>query len=406
MTQEKGWKRSFLTILAGQAVSLATSGILQISIIFYLTEKTGSALVLSLSTLVGFLPQALLGPFIGVWIDRMSRKRVMIGADLFVALAAGIFAAYALMAEPPVWFVFLILFLRSVGTAFHMPAFSAATPLLVPEDMLTKCTGYSQSVASVSHIISPAAGAFFYAVWPLEKIALIDIAGALIACISVAVVKMPRREAGRAAPREGLLREMREALHALREHKGLTALLWISMLYAFVYMPVSALFPLMSMKYFGGTAAHAAATEVVFAAGMLAGGLILGAWGGFKRRPLTLCLSLLLMGAGLAVSGLLNKSGFVAFAACCAVMGFSAPFYGVQTALYQEKIRQEYLGRVFSLYLSTVSLAMPLGLLFAGAFAEKVGVHTWFLISGLCVGAIALAAWLLPSVRAIDRDRR
>lgn len=406
MITSTNWKKSYFTILTGQAISLVTSGILQLAIIFYLTEKTGSALVLSLSTLVGFLPQALLGPFIGVWIDRMSRKHVMIGADLFVAFAGGILALVALLAEPPVWFILCILFLRSVGTAFHTPAFSAATPLLVPEDMLTKCTGFSQSVTSVSHLVSPAAGAFFYAVWPLQSIALLDIAGAVIACITVAVISIPKHLADDAAPRGRYLEELKEAYTALRESKGLLSLLFIGMLYMFAFMPINALFPLMSMQYFNGTAAHAAAAEIVFAGGMLAGGLILGAWGGFKRRPLTMGLSIALMGVSLVVSGLLPQSSFILFAVCCAAMGLSAPFYGVQTAIFQEKIKQEYLGRVFSLSISAMSLSMPLGLLFAGAFAQEIGVHSWFFFSGIGVILIAVMALLLPSVRAIDRDRK
>ena len=82
------------------------------------------------------------------------------------------------------------------------------------------------------------------------------------------------------------------------------------------------------------------------------------------------------MGASLVVSGILPQENFVMFVVCCAAMGLSAPFYGVQTALYQEKIKQEYLGRVFSLSISSMSIAMPLGLVFAGAFAEQIGVHT------------------------------
>ncbi len=405
MSATTNWKRSYSTILAGQAVSLVTSGILQISIIFYLTQETGSALVLSLSTLVGFLPQALLGPFIGVWIDRMSRKRVLIGADLFIAFAGGILALVAILTKPPVWFILSVLFVRSVGTAFHTPAFSAVTPLLVPEDKLTKCTGYSQSVTSVSHLVSPAAGAFFFAVWPLENIVAIDILGAIFACVTVAVVAIPQYKADAAVSAGKYLDELKEAFVVLRENKGLFSLLWIGMLYMFAFMPINALFPLMSMQYFNGTAAHAAAVEIVFAAGMLVGGLILGAWGGFKKRPLTICMSIFLMGVSLAVSGLLPNTGFIAFAVCCAVMGLSAPFYGVQTALFQEKIKQEYLGRVFSLSISTMSISMPLGLLLAGAFAEKIGVHSWFFFSGIGIMAIALITWLIPSVKAIDRER-
>ncbi len=400
------WKRHYFTILLGQAISIITSGILQISIIFYLTEKTGSALVLSLSTMVGFLPQALLGPFIGVWVDRLSRKLVMIGADLFIAFAGGVLAVIAMFTELPVWLILLILFIRSIGTAFHTPALSAATPLLVPEDKLTKCAGYSQAISSISFILSPAAGAFFYAVWSLDKIIAIDIAGALLACITVAFVAIPRPTVSETAVSKNFMLEMKEGYLELRQNKGLFTLLWIGTLYMFLYMPINALYPLMSMQYFNGKPAHAAATEVAFAIGMLGGGLILGVWGGFKKKTRTICMSILLMGVSLVISGALPQESYVIFVVCCIFMGLSAPFYGVQTALYQERIKPEYLGRVFSLSMSTMSVSMPLGLLFAGAFAEQIGVHTWFLISGVGIMAIAVLAFYLPSIVAIDNNKR
>ncbi|MDF2645426.1 MAG: Antiporter protein [Paenibacillus sp.] len=79
---QQNWKRSFFTIWAGQAVSLITSSVLQMAIIWYLTDTTGSAMVLSMATMVGFLPQAILGTMIGVLVDRWNRKLIMIGGGL------------------------------------------------------------------------------------------------------------------------------------------------------------------------------------------------------------------------------------------------------------------------------------------------------------------------------------
>ena len=75
----------------------------------------------------------------------------------------------------------VVLLIRSAGTAFHSPAFSAATPMIVPKEELTKCAGYTQTMQAVSAIISPAAAAFLYAVWPLNAIILLDIVGAILA---------------------------------------------------------------------------------------------------------------------------------------------------------------------------------------------------------------------------------
>ena len=398
----KHWKRSYFTILSGEAVSMVTSGILQMAIIFYLTEKTGSALVLSLATFFGFLPQAVLGPFIGVWVDRWSRKFVMIGADLFIALAGVVLAVVAFRMDPPIWVVLGILFLRSVGAAFHTPAMSAITPLLVPEDQLVKMTGYSSSIQSISFLVSPALGALLYARWSMSAIVGLDVLGAVIASLFVAIIAIPKPPKTELTGTTSFFTDLKNGYVAIREEKGLFQMLWIGTLYMLVFMPINALFPLMSMGYFGGTTTHAAIAETAFSAGMLVGGLVLGVWGGFKRRILTLGLSVVLMGVGLAGSGLLPKEGFIGFAILCVVMGFSAPFHGVQAALFQERIAPECLGRVFSLSMSMMSLAMPIGLMLAGAFAEVIGVHTWFLISGILVIGISLLMMSMPAIRALD----
>ena len=401
------WKFKFYTIWAGQAVSLITSAILQMAIIFYLTEKTGSAMVLSMASLVGFLPYAVFGPAIGVLVDRHDRKKIMIGADLIIAAAGAVLAIVALYTELSVWMVMVVLFIRSIGTAFHSPALNAVTPLLVPEEQLTKCAGYSQSLQSISYIISPAAAALLYSVWKLNAIIAIDILGAMIASITVAIVSIPKLGDQVQSLKPNFLREMKEGIVALRQNKGLFALLLLGTLYTFVYMPINALFPLISMEYFNGTPVHISITEIAFASGMLVGGLLLGRLGNFEKRVLLITGSFFIMGASLAVSGLLPPSGFVIFVACCAVMGLSVPFYsGVQTALFQEKIKPEYLGRVFSLTGSIMSFAMPIGLILSGFYADRIGVNHWFLLSGILIICIAIVCPMITEIRKLDLKQK
>jgi len=401
---KRNWKRSFFIIWAGQAVSLITSAVLQMAIIWYLTDTTGSALVLSMATMVGFLPQAILGTMIGVLVDRWNRKLVMIGADLVIAVAGAILAGIALMVELPIWVVMVVLFIRSIGTAFHSPALNAVTPLLVPEDQLTKCAGYSQSVQSVSYILSPAIAAFLYAVWDLNAVIALDVLGAVVACVTVSFVAIPKQEGKSEIVQSSVIEEAKAGYIILKEKEGLFALLWIGALYCFVYMPVSALFPLMSMSYFGGTTTHASIVEIMFAVGMLVGGVLLSIWGGFKKRTISIISSFVAMGTALTMSGLLPTSGFLIFVICSTVMGLSAPFYnGVQMALFQEKIQPEYLGRVFGLLGSIMSLAMPLGLIVSGIFADKIGINHWFAFSGICILALALLSSVLLSMKKLDK---
>ena len=377
MEKYNNWKLKFYTIWAGQAVSLITSAILQMAIIFYLTEKTGSAMVLSMASLVGFLPYAVFGPAIGVLVDRHDRKKIMIGADLIIAAAGAVLAIVALYMELPIWMVMVVLFIRSIGTAFHTPALNAVTPLLVPEEQLTKCAGYSQSLQSISYIVSPAVAALLYSVWELNAIIAIDVLGAVIASITVAIVRIPKLGDQVQSLKPNFIREMKEGMAVLRQNKGLFALLLVGTLYMFVYMPINALYPLITMEYFNGTPMHISITEIAYASGMLIGGLLLGLFGNYQKRILLITASIFMM-------------------------GISSFYSGVQTALFQEKIKPEYLGRVFSLTGSIMSLVMPIGLILSGFFADRIDVNHWFLLSGILIICIAIVCPMITEIRKLD----
>lgn len=403
MTKYKNWKFKFYSIWTGQAISLITSAILQMAIVFYLTEKTGSAMILSMASLIGFLPYAIFGPAIGVLVDRYDRKKIMIGADLVIATAGAVLTIVSLYIDLPIWMVMAVLFIRSIGTAFHTPALNAITPLLVPEEHLTRCAGYSQSLQSISYILSPALAAFLYSIWELNAIIAIDVFGALIASITVAIVHIPKLVDSGQTIKPDFKREIKEGIDVLRLNKGLFALTLLGTLYTFIYMPINALFPLISMEYFNGTPVHVSITEIAFASGMLVGGLILAKLGSFEKRISLITGSFFIMGISLTVSGMLPQNGFVIFVVFCTMMGLSVPFYsGVQTALFQDRIKPEYLGRVFSLTGSIMSFAMPIGLIFSGFFADRIGVNHWFLISGILIIVIAIVCPMIPEVRKLD----
>lgn len=379
------WARSFFTIWTGQAFSLFGSSAAQFAIVWWLTEQTGSASVLAMAGMAGFLPQALIGPFAGVWVDRLSRKRVMIAADLFIAAASGAMAVTFLLGSPAPWVVYLVLFLRAVGSVFHAPAIQAAMPLLVPESELTRTAAWSQFLQSGSYMAGPVLGALMMAAFPMPAIMLADIVGALIAVTTLLAVRIPDPEQG-AARQPDLLGEMKEGLNLVVQNRALFLVTLSMTLFAVILLPVSSLFPLMVKGHFGGTAWHAGLVEFTFAGGMLVSSLLLGVWGGLPDRLAMVALSQFGLGASLAASGLLAPSAIVTFAAFSALMGFTGTLGNPScVALVQSSVPPESLGRVFALMTSLVSLATPFGLFVAGPVAEMVGVATWFLISGVLI---------------------
>ena len=370
------------------------------AIIWYLTDRTGSAAILSLATMVGFLPQAVLGPFIGVLIDRYNRKVIMILSDCFIASATLVLVVVGLYGELPIWIIMLVLFARSIGTTFHEPSLQAITPLIVPEEELTRCAGYSQTFESLSLLLSPAVAAILYGAWKTNLILLLDVAGAIIAVVTILFLNIPSLTKVEEVHQPNILREAKEGLTVLRKEHGMISLMLVASLYAMIYFPIGTLYPLISMSYFGGTFADSSIVEIAFALGTLLGSLVLGRWGNRIDKIGAIRSSIGVMGIGLVITGLLPPGGLKVFIGLAAIMGVTIPFYyGVLTSIYQTKMRPEFLGRVLSLSTSLQLIAMPLGLILSGSFAEVIGVEKWFLISGLLTIALALACVISPSIR-------
>ena len=325
----------------------------------------------------------------------------MIGADLIIAAAGAVLAIVALYMELPIWMVMVVLFIRSIGTAFHTPALNAVTPLLAAEEQLTKCAGYSQSLQSISYIVSPAVAALLYSVWELNAIIAIDVLGAVIACITVAIVRIPKLGDQVQSLKPNFIREMKEGMAVLRQNKGLFALLLVGTLYMFVYMPINALYPLITMEYFNGTPMYISITEIAYASGMLIGGLFRVIWELPKANLINNGIHFY-DGDKLNHLGLLPQSGFFIFVVCCAIMAFGSVLQRCANSSFQEKIKPEYLGRVFSLTGSIMSLAMPIGLILSGFFADRIGVNHWFLLSGILIICIAIVCPMITEIRKFD----
>lgn len=387
----------FWTIWAGQAFSILGSAAAGFAIVWWLTVETGSAMVLTMATMAVFLPQALIGPFAGVWIDRSSRKTVMIAADLLIAATSIILAIAFFIGNPPIWLIYTLLFIRGVGQSFHLPAMQAALPMFVPESELVKAGGWSGFIQSGSFMLGPVLGTFFMTVFSIPAVMLIDIIGAVIAVAALLLVVIPDPQVDPSA-RQHILSEMLDGWQEIKGNKALVLISIPVLLTCFIYIPLSAIFPLMTSQHFDGTAWHASLIEFLFAGGMLLSGLILGLWGGFKNKFLMINLSLLAMGVAIAASGALPSTAFWAFGILSVLMGAAGNFFNIPFIAYvQEVIPPASLGRVLTLLTSLMSLSTPLGLLVAGPFAENMGVAQWFLISGLAIMLAAVFGCLLTA---------
>lgn len=158
----ESWKKKFIVIWSGQLFSLLSSSIVGYSVMFWLSIETKSAEVLAYAVLATLLPQAVLGPVAGVYVDRWKRKQTMIAADSFVALCSLILGILFWQNQVHLGLIYVLMALRSVGNAFHAPAMQAVIPMLAPQTELMRIAGVNQALQSVSSIAGPALGACRY----------------------------------------------------------------------------------------------------------------------------------------------------------------------------------------------------------------------------------------------------
>ena len=398
------WKQKFAVLWVGQALSILTSMLSQYALIWYLTDLTGSSTVLSLATMAALLPQGILSLFTGAFADRFDRRTIMIAADGAIGAISLVLALMAWRVPLTPGPILLVAALRSVGGAFHAPCLQAVTPLIAPPEALTRCAGWSQGIQTVSMLLSPALAAALYAAVPLHWIILLDTLGAVFAICGLLLARLPALKVGDAGRKLRLWQDTREGFAVLRSHRWLWQLCLICALFSVAFMPVSALFPLMSMQYFGREAAAAALVETAFSVGMLAGSVLLGLWGGGKDKILTMTAAVLAMGGALAVTGVLPPSGFWWFAGLSLLMGVTCPFFNsVFMALIQERVEAQYLGRVLGLSGAMMTLASPIGLGATALLAEHTGLTLWFLLAGVVTLLCGGLMLLFPAVRTCGR---
>lgn len=399
----ENWKKTFFIIWLGQAFSFLGSSIVSFAIIWWITEKTGSATILMVSTLMSFLPQAILGPFIGVIVDRHSRKKIMILSDLSIAAATMFIVIAGIFGEIPIWLIMIVMFVRSIGSAFHSPSLSASIPLLVPEEYLTKAAGWNQMLIAGSQVIGPIIGAALFAFIDIGYIAIIDILGAIIAVLSLLIIKLPELNKTEITELH-VLKDMKEGFNALRRSKGIFKLSIIIALFQVAFVPLGTLFPLMSKNHFNGTAIDASIVEMTFGIGMVLGAVALGVFGCKKKKVITIIFSTIILGITVTISGFLPPSGFIIFAALSLIMGIAGTFCsGLYTALLQTEIDVNVLGRVFSIVSAIIVIATPLGMIIAAPISDTMGVASCFIIFGFASIICGITPLFIKDIMNIEK---
>jgi len=404
---QHSWWHTYLFIWSGQFVSMLSSTAVQFAIIIWLSLEYQSTQVLAYAGIAGLLPHALIGAFVGVFIDRWDRKKVMIFADAFIALCTLFMSVLMKNGETHLLTIYFLLACRSVGTAFHAPSFQAITPLIVPNEQLLRVAGINEILQSVSSIAGPVLGTIALVTLPIHQVLYMDIIGAIVAISSLFFVSIPKitERNVKKGTLKNMFHDLKLGIKTVLDNKGLSYLFLVVMISNIFFMPVVVLFPMLVTQHYGGGKFELGITETILGIGMLLGGLLLGIFKTKMSKVELINWTGIVVGICFIGSGIFPKSWFYEFLALILITGVtSSIFMAAFNATVQQIIVPNKLGRIFSIYLSFANVPSILGILGASFITQYVGVPMATIIAGFFTSIIATVSFLIPSLMNLERN--
>lgn len=383
-------KSRVMLFLISQCITLFGSTLVQMAIVWYVTIQTSSGAWVAAFTVCSYLPQFLISFVAGVWADRHSRKKLILGADSMIAFVTFLMA----LAMPRITDKTVILggllvmsVIRSLGAGIQAPAVNAVIPQLVPEDQIMRFNGINATMQSVVQFAAPAAAGALLTISTLSSTLLIDIATAIAGIGLLSAVTIPKQAIQNSEA--SVWKDMKTGVNYTLSEKLIRKVLTVYGLFIFLCVPAGFLSQLFVTRVYGETYWYLTAVELAGFIGMVAGGLLMSIWGGFRSRITTMSAGLIAFGS-LAI-GMGLSAHFVLYLALMLLYGIAITM--VQTAtttLIQEKAELSMQGRVFGLLGAMYSGFLPVGMAVFGPMADVISLR-WIMIgSGIALMVLSV----------------
>ncbi|MBB5084071.1 MFS transporter [Nonomuraea endophytica] len=415
--------RRFAVIWSAELVSVICSSLTAFVLSVWVYQESGSETQFALNLLCATLPGLLIGPFAGVIVDRFDRRRVLVLADAGAALATAVLAVLAHTGNLQVWHVYPATAVAAICGTFHVTVYQAMTPLLVPERHLGRVNGLMQTTFALQVAAPIVAGALMEAIG-LRGVFVLDLLSfVLVACV-VLSSRLPAgllRPSGTAPP-NSFRADLVHGFARLRTG-GLLGLVGAFTVFTFVFASAGMLIRPLILAF----ASPATLGALVFAggAGLFAGSLAMGAWGGPRRKVVGAGIFMGLGGVALAAHAL--SPSVLLIAVVAPLFLFTIPVVNACfTTVIQSSTEAAEQGRVLASARTLTQAAMPLAYLAVAPLTERLaepalmpggalagsvgaligtgegrGIALVFLLDGALLVVLAVVTLAVPRLRGL-----
>jgi MFS family permease len=385
--------RDFRLLLADRLLAPASAGFSMVGVSFAVLNLTGSPADLSYVLAAQIAPALVFALVGGVAADRFPPQRVIIAANLMMAIGEGTFGMLVLTGRPPLWAMMSLEALTGTGMAVFYPASQALLPRLVPGGLLQEASSISRLVMNSGQMSGAAlAGLLVAAAGPGWALSLCGI-GMVGSVPLLRSIRAGRDRGPGGAGAAGLLSELREGWSEFRSHTWLWVIVaQFGVVLMAWYGAFAVLGPVVAREHLGGPAAWGAITAAD-SLGLIAGGVM-----SLRITPRKPMRFVVLAGGSIAISPL-SLAMVLPLPAVCVTsfcLGVVIEMMMVQwTVTMARNIPPGKLARVSSYDVLGSVMAMPAGALIAGPLGAAIGTSAaQYGAAAVIVTASALA--LIP----------
>lgn len=359
--------------LVSQLFSLLGSSVVDYVLIWYITLKSGSGMVLAVSLMVNFVPRILSSWYIERCMSRFSIKKLLIYTDSAIALFSTALAAVFILHRESYASILAVMAVRSAFGGIQSPCEKVFITQIVPREKLLSINALNSSVTALCSLLAPALGGMLLSMASMPAALMTDLLTAAAAVLVLCFIRC-RYESWE----QDEVGYEEEAIP-----KETARLLYHYMAFIFFIVPVTYLTPLFVSSLYQGDVMKLSYNEIFYSAGAVLAGLLVQRRG-FSAKPGSTILPFV-SGAGLSVL-LLSFMGsrFPAYLLFMLLSAFCITVFQIQTVTRLQTLGESgagSCGRIFSRMELLTNIALPAGMLLWGAASDLVSVRTSLALS-------------------------
>lgn len=418
----------FVIVWLGQIVSVLASAMSQFGLTIWMYNQTQSALAMGLMQVFFITPFLLISPFAGVWVDRYNRKLMMMVSDVGAGIATILILIFMSLGWLQYWHLYFASMIYGLGMAFQWPAYSAAISTMVPKEQLGRANGMMSLIEAGPGVFAPILAGALLPVIKLTGILFFDVATFLLAVGALMFVHIPqprRTEEGR-QKQDNI---WKEAAYGFQYIFKRPSLLGLQLIFFAGNLFTGIAFTVLAPMILARTDSNSlmfGSVQTAGAVGALIGGLIMSAWGGFKKRTHGVLAGWIWSGIGAAIVGL--AGGLPIWITGVVLAALAGPIVNASNqAIWQAKVAPDLQGRVFSARRLIAWFTNPISPIIAGTLADYLlepaaragtglpGALSWLVgsgpgsgmgllifLCGIAAAAVGLAGYFVPVIREAE----